>query len=161
MVQSWPSPRNLPSLTACSDRCNYPGQVSSPTSEENLRAKSQERQVRQSASRGGCVLCQFDVIRHQTARNSASGLSPSPNPLSYPFSLSSLILPPSLLSLLPPSLYLSLSIHLLIYFSVFLILFPWGTQASRISRTRRATRVARAANMTKLVRMNPSRLRSE
>lgn len=58
--------RNLPSLTACWDRCNYPSHVSSRANEENFRVKSQERQVRQSASRGGCVLCQFDVIRHQT-----------------------------------------------------------------------------------------------
>jgi len=76
--------RNLPFLTACSNRCNYPSRVSSPASGENFRVKSQERQVRQSA-RGGCVLCQFDVIRHQTVRNSVSSLSLS---LSPPFSLS-------------------------------------------------------------------------
>lgn len=67
--------RNLPFLTACSNRCNYPSRVSSPASEENFRVKSQERQVRQSASWSGCVLCQFDVIRHRSGTQPE--LSPS------------------------------------------------------------------------------------
>lgn len=90
------------------------------------------------------MLCQFDVIRHQTVRNSASGLALlflTPfNHLSLP---SSTLLPFLTLSL--PSVYLSVRLSLRLSRSLSL-----PARKRRVSlRARRATRAARAANLTK------------